>query len=409
MASSLDALDVLRGIRERSYAEGGVFWIREGELGVFDPEAAQQVNALNFDDLTLPDKLADLLRGRSSKPFSWKTVRAAWTAQLRKMSDAGAHGALADRMGELLDERLGRPVDLVWAAQEVCTQSLVPVVVAGLSARDTKQVLRDQDYKLQRLLKIELVRETFWESVRSIRIQVGAGSAVRRELRGRAKGRRPRRLDLTDPIVDLLPDLGLDRAVDAVTTVLTAIAGPPGAAGACLIYELTRRPDWAEKLTAELAAVPPDQLYKAPTRLAPATYRFVRETLRMWTPPLLMTRPVRNHIDLEKASLDEGQRYLLSAYLMHHDPNHWQDPDTFDPDRWLAGAEHGPCSHAAYAPFGWAPRACIGASFGTVQLILLCHLLCTRYRIEIATPGEVRMALTAVAMPLDFHGTITRR
>src|SRR4029077_18164960 len=153
MASSIDALDVLRGIRDRSYAEGGVFWIREGELGVFDPEAAQQVNALNFDDLTLPDKLADLLRGRSSKPFSWKTVRAAWTAQLRKMSDAGAHGELAGRMSDLLDERLGRPVDLVWAAQEVCTQSLVPVVVAGLGAADTKHVLRDQDYKLRRLLK----------------------------------------------------------------------------------------------------------------------------------------------------------------------------------------------------------------------------------------------------------------
>src|SRR4029077_14053086 len=178
-----------------------------------------------------------------------------------------------------------------------------PVVVAGLGAADTKHVLRDQDYKLRRLLKIELVRETFWESVRSIRIQVAAGSAVRRELRGRAKGRRPRQLDLTDPIVELLPDLGLDRAVDAVTTVLTAIAGPPGAAAACMIYELTRRPDWAGRLADDLAAPPPDHLYKAPPRLAPATYRFVRETLRMWTPPLLMTRPVRNHIDLAQARL----------------------------------------------------------------------------------------------------------
>ncbi|HEX4497564.1 MAG TPA: hypothetical protein VIE43_17960 [Thermoanaerobaculia bacterium] len=129
----------------------------------------------------------NLLRGRSSKPFSWKTVRAAWIAQLRKISDAGAHGAL------------GRPVDLVWAAQEVCTQSLLPVVVEGLSAADQTLVLRDQDYKLRRLLKIELVCETFWESVRSISIQVGAGSAVRRELRGRASSTSPIRSSTCSP------------------------------------------------------------------------------------------------------------------------------------------------------------------------------------------------------------------
>jgi cytochrome P450 len=408
MPASPDEVDILSDLRARCPAEHGVFWMREGELGVFDPEAAQQVNAANFSDLTLPDRLVDLLLRRRSKAVSWKQVRAAWIAQLRRLTDAEGIGGLAARMDALLAERLDRPMDLVWAAQQVCTQALVPVVVAGLPPADLRRVLRDQDYKLRRLLTLEAKRETFQEATRAILIQVGGGLAVRRELRGCARGRRPRQLDLTDPIVDLLPDLGMDRAVDAVTAVLTAIAGPPGSAAACLVYELTRRPDWAARLRDELAAIPPEQLYAAPTRVAPVTHRFVKETLRMWTPPLLMTRGVRTDIDLERVSLKAGQRYFLSAYLIHHDPRHWKDPDVFDPDRWLSGAENGPCSGASYVPFGWSPRACIGASLGTIQLILLCRLLCTRYRVQVEDPEAVRMALVAVPLPRNLHGTIAR-
>ncbi|HEX9945541.1 MAG TPA: cytochrome P450 [Thermoanaerobaculia bacterium] len=400
-------IEFVRDMRARSAAEGGLFWHTDDVLAVFDAEAAQKVNALNFSDLTLPDKLADLLRGRSGEPVSWRQVRAAWSAQLRSLSGAAGVGQLAARMSGLLDERLDRPLDLVWAAQEVCTRSLLPVVVAGLSAADTARILRDQTFKLARLLAFEPVRESFWKEIHSTLIQVRAGSVMRRELRGRAAGRRPRQLDLTDPVVDLLPELGMDRAVDSVTAVLTAIAGPPGSAAACLLYELTRRPDWAARLAAELTPIAPEQLANA--RLAPVTHRFVKETLRLWSPPLFLSRPVRKDIDLEQVCLKTGQRYFVSPYLVHHDPRHWQDPETFDPDRWLPAAEHGPCTGASYVPFGWSPTTCIGASLGISQLMLLCHFLCTRYRVEVAEPEAVRMALSAVALPLNFRGTITRR
>ena len=123
MAVSPGEQDVLRDLRARSYTEGGVFWVSEDELAVFDPDTAQQINALNFNDLALPDKLADLLRGRTGKPFYWKQVRAVWIAQMRRLSDAEGIGQLAARMSDLLAGRLDRPLDLVWAAQEVCAQA----------------------------------------------------------------------------------------------------------------------------------------------------------------------------------------------------------------------------------------------------------------------------------------------
>lgn len=407
MAAPPEEIAFVREMRARSRAEGGVFWASDDVLAVFDADMARKANAIEFEDLTLPDKLADLLRGRSGDPVSWKEVRAAWIARLRDIADAEGVGRLAARMTELLEERRDRSLDLVWAIQEVCTRALVPVVVDGLSPADTARILRDQTYKLQRLLTLELPREPFWKEIRAILIQISAGSVVRRELRGRAAGRRPRRPDLTDPIVDMLPALGIDRAVDAVTAVLTAIAGPPGSAAACLVYELTRQPAWAERMADELGPIPPEQLLHP--RVAPVTHRFVKETLRMWSPPVFLTRPVRTEIDLGEVCLKTGQRYLVSPYMIHHDPQRWKDPDTFDPDRWLREAEHGPQCPASYVPFGWQPRTCIGAGLGTTQLMLLCQLLCTRYRVELEEPESVRMALGAVPMPLSFRGTISPR
>ncbi len=400
---------ILEELRTKSAAGSGVFRADRGELGVFEPEAAQQINALNFADLTLPDRLVDLLRRKKSVAVNWKEVRAAWIAPLRRLAEPEPHAALVERMSRALDERIGRPLDLVWAIQEIVTRALLPVVISGLIPRDVERIERDQTYKLTRLLTVEPAPDTFAKTLRAYSVQIGAGLVVRCELRGRAKKKRARRLDMTDPIVDLLPSLGMDRAVDAVTTVLTAIAGPPGAAAVCLAFELVRRPEWAERLGKELAAIPSDQLYSAPTRVAPETYRFVKEILRMWSPPLLLTRSARCPIHLGSEKLEPGERFFVSTYMTHHDPRLWREPDRFDPDRWLPGAPNGPSNGSHYVPFGWAPTSCIGAALGTAQLIFLCDLLCRRYRLEVDDPEAMSMVLSAVPLPQKFHGTIRRR
>ena len=93
-------------------------------LEILFTRQALLVGALNFNDLTLPDKLTDLLRGRTSKPFFWKEVRAVWIAQMRHLSNPEGIEQLAARMIDLIEERIDRCCDLVWVAQEVCARSL---------------------------------------------------------------------------------------------------------------------------------------------------------------------------------------------------------------------------------------------------------------------------------------------
>lgn len=413
MAIEADELDLLRDLRERSRKEGSIFWTEEDELAVFDFDLAHEINSANYRDLTLPDKLGDLLLGRKSAPVFWQQVRAAWSAQLRRLADANVAAQLAARMVGLLDQRLEVPLDLVRLAQDVSAHALIPIIIEGLPPAAMQRVLRAHELRVTGLLNAESSRRPLKKALHGAMILFGAAQVVRSELRDRAAGSRPRRLDLTDTVVNLLSKLGLGRGVAAVTGLMAAIGGPPGAAVACLLYEIVRQPNWAALLRAELSAIRPSDFYAqvdaAPSRVAPLTHRFVKETLRLWSPPLLLTRPVHKEIRAGTHRLRPGQRYLLSPHLIHHDASRWQDPETFDPDRWLPEAPPGACPAGCYIPFGFAPRACIGASLGTTLLMLTCYLLSTAYRLHVPDPQALRMSLAAAALPVEFVGTLARR
>jgi cytochrome P450 len=402
--------DLLRHLRGPSAESGGVFWHNDHQLMVFDADTAVRANADNFADLTMPDRFVDVLRRRPSPRVSWRQVRAAFLAQLRRLAAPAELAALDERMTAVLRERLDERLDLPWLAHEVSFRSLVPLVIGGLRASDHMKITRDALTKLDRLMRPPKRDVPMWLSPRLVTIGVQAGLVIRRELRRRARPGATRRLDLTDAIAtDLLADLGMDRAVHSIAAVLTAIAGPPGAAAANVMYALVTRPDWADRLAAEFAAITTDELYRTGTRCAPLAHRFVKEVLRMWSSPTMMTRSARCPLRIAGHRLDVGQQYVVSPAMVHHDERHWRDPETFDPDRWLPDAPNGLTGPQHYVPFGWAPTACVGAGLGTIQLVLLCRLFCTEFRVEAADPSALRVAIGAVALPMDFGGRVTRR
>lgn len=399
---------VMQELRERRHEGGGLFQVPKG-LAVLDAECAHAANATNFSDTTLPDRLVDLVRGRESPKIEWNEVRAVWFAQMKKLATAEHVAALEDRLRAEIDERLDQGTDLSWAIQKIFTRALIPTILADLKPHELRRVLADQDYKLARLMRTELRIETFPELVRSAVLQIRTGRVVRKVIKDRIKGRRPRRTDLTDPVIDLLPTLGMDRAAFSVTAVLTAIAGPPGAVATCMLLELSRRESWRDELAAELAAVDPDAFHASPTRTAPKTYRFVREVLRFWSSPLVLTRRVRTPLQIGDHELEVDRHFHVSPYFVHHDPEIWTDPEVFDPDRWLPKSDRGPRKSCGYVPFGWNPTSCVGATQGLAELILLCRLFSTEYRLEARDVDDVEVLMAAVPLPQGFRGTITRR
>lgn len=400
------SVQTLRRLRTE---HGPVFWdrTRPDMLTVLDPQVTQKLEAMNFADLTMLDDVADVIRGRKSALFDWHRLRAAWQGQMRHLMDAEGLRRLARDMRRIVEADVGRPLDLLWLAERVSIDPLVTAIIAGLGPRARRIVVAEVLSKVAWVLgDVDHDRiVTVVHKPKMIALQLLAGLVVRRELKGRATGRRPRQRDLADPVVDLMPTLGLGRAVDAVTSLLTAITGSPGAAAGCLLFELQRQHDWRARMEAELAGMSLEALCEGPTRQAPVTARFVKEVLRIWSSPPVVTRNVRTELSLDEVKLCPGQQYTISAYMLHHDDRDWHDPERFDPDRWLS-ERRGQCPHGSYVPFGWAPKNCVGANLGMAQLMILAHLFCTRFRIESSDPERASMAVASLVRPKDFAGVV---
>ena len=71
----------------------------------------------------------------------------------------------------------------------------------------------------------------------------------------------------------------------------------------------------------------------------------------------------------------EGAHVIVSQYVTHRDPEHFPDPERFDPTRWLDGLERR-LPRGAYVPFGAGTRRCLGDRFAMLEgrLILLAAI-----------------------------------
>ena len=70
-----------------------------------------------------------------------------------------------------------------------------------------------------------------------------------------------------------------------------------------------------------------------------------------------------------------GDIVSIWPWLLHRHKKLWEDPDSFDPNRFTAEAKAGH-HRFQYLPFGGWPRVCVGARFATTEaLTILAHWL----------------------------------
>lgn len=91
---------------------------------------------------------------------------------------------------------------------------------------------------------------------------------------------------------------------------------------------------------------------------------------------------------------------ILPIYALHRHRMLWDNPDAFNPDRFLT-----PPDRFAFLPFGAGPRICIGAGFAMQEAVIILATLLARFRFTLAgPPPQPRMILT-----LRPHGGVILR
>ena len=158
--------------------------------------------------------------------------------------------------------------------------------------------------------------------------------------------------------------------------------------------------DWpqvAERLRAELAEVLQGN---SPTldHVPKLTYTraVVLESMRLYPPAYVIGRQVVAPVELGGHRIAKGDQLLISQWFLHRNPQWFQDPESFVPDRWLGDLEQTLPAHV-YMPFGGGQRICIGQHFAMMEAVLCLATLAQRVDLQ-AVPGQSRELSPAVTL-----------
>ena len=165
------------------------------------------------------------------------------------------------------------------------------------------------------------------------------------------------------------------------------------------LYLLSKHPDTRRRLQKEVDTVVSDRV---PTleeaRRLTYTDQVLNETFRLYPPAWTVERePIEDDI-VDGYLVKAGSIVSLGPYFVHHNPEVWENPEGFDPDRFSPEAD--PNRHRyAHFPFGGGPRKCVGADFAMLEARLLLAAIVKNVELNLTPDSFVEPEGTVTLYP----------
>jgi cytochrome P450 len=183
---------------------------------------------------------------------------------------------------------------------------------------------------------------------------------------------------------------------DEVTTIFAAGHETTANTLAWTWYVLSQHPEIRQRLEEELETVLQGRtpaIGNLPQ--LPYTLQVLNEVLRVYPVIPFTVRRVARTTTLGGYAMPENSLIFLNMANIHHHPAFWDNPHTFNPDRWAADAakrQH----RLAFMPFGAGPRLCIGNNMALMEAHLLIAMIAQKYRLDLlpTTKVETEVAIT---------------
>jgi cytochrome P450 len=148
-------------------------------------------------------------------------------------------------------------------------------------------------------------------------------------------------------------------------------------------YLLGSNPDAERKFHAELDEVLGD---RAPTAADLPRLKFTeqiaKECLRLYPPAYGLGREAINDCEISGYQIRAGTQVFMFQWATQRDPRFYDEPEAFRPERWTEDFTES-LPRYAYFPFGGGPRACIGASFAMMEIVLCLAAIGQKFRLEL--------------------------
>lgn len=183
---------------------------------------------------------------------------------------------------------------------------------------------------------------------------------------------------------------------DEVMTIFLAGHETTANALTWTLYLLSRHPEVRRRLEQEVGTALEG---RSPTaadlpRLGYAL-AVVQESMRLYPPVWMVMRRCERGDVIGGYRIDPGEFVAISPFITHRDPRLFDDPERFDPERFL-GDRAGHIPRFGYLPFSGGPRVCIGNGFALMEAQLVLASIAQRFRLDLLPghPVELDAAVT---------------
>ncbi|KAL4361684.1 hypothetical protein GQ457_04G038840 [Hibiscus cannabinus] len=162
----------------------------------------------------------------------------------------------------------------------------------------------------------------------------------------------------------------LDMLVGGTDTVPTTVEWA--------MTELLRHPDIMKKLVEEIDTVAGKHNLVDDSHLPQLTYleAIIKETLRLHpVAPLLLPHFSSEASTIAGYTIPKHSKVFINAWAMQRNPDLWEDPHSFQPERFLNAEFSYQGNNLLYIPFGSGRRMCAGIAMAEKMVGLLLAVL----------------------------------
>lgn len=362
----------------------------------------------------------------TSEGSLWERQRRLIQPMFSYRQTAALQPLMADETSRMLQDWERRPAGSVLDVSEAMSllalnivgKSLFGADLRGAGARISPSVTRMQDFALKAMRNPLLLpaprlglRTTpgyrrWHQAVRAVDEVVERVVAERRSHGGEQR-------DLLDALLGARYEDGSaisDRQLrDEVVTFLMAGHETSATALTWALYLLAANPAARERLEAEVDSVLDG---RTPTvedldELV-WTKAVLSEAMRLYPPFWTLERDAVGEDVVDGVRIPAGSTVAVPPYLVHRHPDFWENPEGFDPARFLP--EHGAGRHRhAFIPFGSGRRGCVGNMFALIETVVALAMIVQRHRLDLAAGGVPRPQPTITLRPLGGLRMVLRR
>ncbi|MGO4772105.1 cytochrome P450 [Flavobacterium sp. W22_SRS_FK3] len=175
--------------------------------------------------------------------------------------------------------------------------------------------------------------------------------------------------------------MSIQQLIDEIKIIF--IAGHETTANALTFtfYLLGKYPEVQEKVFQEIIEIE-STTNDLVEQLQKMTYlnAVLNESMRLYPPAWITDRQNVADDTIGQFYIKKGTLIGVSFYELHRNPKYWENPNEFNPERFLG--EQKKHSMQYFYPFGAGPRMCIGTGFAIYEMCLTLSYIVKKYVIK---------------------------